>query len=132
MKPSYMKYHDKYLSFLAGAVLALLLACGPCRAEPTAQVDQTIQHLIGYVSGSGLTFIRNSGEYTPAEAAEHMNRKYQHTRGDIETPDEFIELCATKSLLSGKPYLVVAAEGKEQRTSDWLRAELAAYQVHSQ
>ena len=61
-----------------------------------------------------------------------MNRKYQHTRGDIETPDEFIELCATKSLLSGKPYLVVAAEGKEQRTSDWLRAELAAYQVHSQ
>jgi hypothetical protein len=129
-----MKYDNKHLAFVAGVALALLLllVSGPGRAEPTGQVDETIQHLIGYVSGSGLTFIRNTGEYTPAEAAEHMNRKYQHFRADIETPEDFIELCATKSLLSGKPYLVVAGKGKELRTSDWLRAELASYQAHNQ
>ena len=130
---NYMKAHNKHLAFAPGIALAvlLLLVSGPGRAEPTGQVDQTIQHLIGYVSGSGLRFIRNSSEYTPAEAAEHMNRKYQHFRDAIETPEDFIELCATKSLLSGKPYLVVSGQGKELRTSDWLRTELAAYQVHS-
>ena len=119
------------MGFVAGIALAifLLLASGPGRPEPTDEVDVTIQHLIGYVSGSGLTFIRNASEYTPGEAAEHMNRKYQHFRDDIETPEEFIELCATRSLLTGKPYLVVDAQGKERRTSDILRAELAAYQA---
>ena len=110
----------------------LILAAGTGRSEPTGSVDQTIQHLIGYVSGSGLTFIRNAREYTPDEAAEHMNKKYQHFSDDIDTPEDFIELCATKSLLSGKPYLVVAEQGRELRTGDWLRAELEAYQVHSQ
>ena len=129
-----MKAHNRHLAFVAGIALAflLLLVAGPGRAEPTGQVDQTIRHLIGYVSGSGLTFIRNSSEYTPDEAAEHMNRKYQHFRDAIKTPEDFIERCATKSLLSGKPYLVVSGQGRELRTSDWLRTELAAYQAHSQ
>lgn len=120
--------------FVVGIALAvfLLLVSGPGRSESTDRVDQTIQYLIGYVSGSGLTFIRNAREYTPGEAAEHMNKKYQHFRDDIGTPEDFIELCATKSLLSGKPYLVVAGQAKELRTGDWLRTELAAYQAHNQ
>lgn len=120
--------------FVAVVALAtfLLLVSGPGRGEPTDKIDQTIQYLIGYVSGSSLTFIRNAREYTPGEAAEHMNKKYQYFRDDIETPEDFIELCATKSLLSGKPYLVVDAQGIELRTSDWLRTELAAYQARSQ
>ena len=129
-----MKPDNSRRGFAAGLALAvfLLLVAGPGRSEPTDRVDQTIQYLIGYVSGSGLTFIRNAREYTPGEAAGHMNKKYQHFRDDIESPEDFIELCATKSLLSGKPYLVVAGQGKEFRTSDWLRTELAAYQVQSQ
>jgi hypothetical protein len=126
-----MKTDKRYMGFVAGIALAifLLLVSGPGRAEPTGEVDVTIQYLIGYVSGSGLTFIRNASEYTPGEAAEHMSRKYQHFRDDIETPEDFIELCATRSLLTGKPYLVVDVQGKERRTSDILRAELAAYQA---
>jgi hypothetical protein len=127
-----MKPDNRQMVFMAGMALAvfLLLVSGPGRGEPTDRVDQTIRHLIVYVSGSGLTFIRNASEYTPGEAAEHMNKKYQHFRGKIETPEDFIKLCATKSLLSGKPYLVVSGQGKELRTSDWLTTELAAYQVH--
>ena len=122
------------MAFVAGIALAvsLLLVSGPGRSAPTDSVDQTIQYLIGHVSGSGLTFIRNTSEYTPGQAAEHMNMKYQHFRDDIETPGDFIKLCATKSLLSGQPYLVVDGQGKALRTSDWLRAELAVYETRSQ
>jgi hypothetical protein len=126
----HMKPDSKHMAFVAGTALAvfLLLVSGPGRAGPTDEVDETIQYLIKSVSGSSLTFFRNGSSYTPSEAAEHMNRKYQHFREEIDTPEEFIELCATKSLLTGKPYLVVDGQGKERRTSDWLRAKLAAYQ----
>jgi hypothetical protein len=122
------------MTVAAGIALAvcLLLATGPARSAPTAQIEQTIQHLIGTVSGSNLTFIRNASEYTPDEAAAHMQKKYRHFRDDIETPEDFIELCATRSLLSGKHYRVIDRQGNERRTSDWLRGELAAWQARSQ
>jgi len=126
-----VKTHQRHRRFAVGfaLVIFLLLLSGAGRGEPADRVDETIQYLIGYVSGSGLTYIRNGNEYTPDEAAEHMSSKYQHFRNDIETPEEFIELCATRSLLTGKPYLVVDGQGKQRRTSEVLRGELAAYRT---
>lgn len=129
-----MESSNRNMAIAAGMTLAvvLLLVTGPGRAEPTDKLNQTIRHLISYVSGSGRTFIRNGSEYTASEAAEHMHRKYQHFRDDIETPEKFIELCATKSLLSGKPYLVIDGRGEKLKVSDWLSAELARYQARGQ
>jgi hypothetical protein len=128
-----MKPHNRHIARATGIAFAvLLLAAGPASSQPSGQAEQAIQHLIAYVSGSDLRFVRNASEYTPPEAAAHMDKKYRHFRDDIETADDFIELCATQSLLSGKPYLVIDRQGREHRTSDWLRAELAAWQAHSQ
>jgi hypothetical protein len=128
-----MKPHNRHIALVKGIAFAvLLLAGGPASSQPSAQVEQAIQHLIAYVSGSDLRFVRNASEHPPTEAAAHMEKKYRHFRDDIETADDFIELCATKSLLSGKPYLVIDRQGQERRSSDWLRAELAAWQAHSQ
>ena len=128
-----MTSDKKPMTSAAGIALALcmLLFVSPGVAEPTEKVDTTIQYLMKTVSGSGLTFIRNGNRATPEKAAEHMSRKYEHFRDDIETPEDFIELCATKSLLTGKPYMVVDGQGRERRTSDWLRTELAEYQEHN-
>jgi len=109
----------------------VLLAAGPAGGQPSGRVEQTIRHLIAYVSGSDLRFVRNATTYTPVEAAAHMEKKYRHFRDDIVTAEDFIELCATKSLLSGEPYLVVDSQGNESRTSDWLKAELAVWQTHN-
>ncbi len=130
----YMQPDSRKMVVSAGIALAvfLLLVSGPGRAEPTDRVDQTIQYLISTVSGSGLTFIRNGSEYTSSEAAEHMNRKYQHFKDDIETPEKFIELSATKSLLTGKPYKVINGQGEKLKVSDWLGAELATYRTRNQ
>jgi hypothetical protein len=114
---------------LFALALCLLLAAAPAHSTPNAHTAQTIRHLIDYVAGSGLTFVRNTGEHTPAEAAAHMEKKYDHFRDDIDTAEEFIDLCATRSLLSGKPYLVIDDRGRTVPTADWLRAELAAYRT---
>lgn len=129
-----MKNHHKHTLFTAGCalLLSLLLAAGPAASAPTERVDATIQYLIDHVAGSELTFVRNTSEFTPGEAAAHMQNKYRHFRDDIESPEDFIELCATRSLMSGKPYLVIDRQGNTHGTGDWLRAELAAFQVHGQ
>jgi len=113
-----MNIPHKHILFTAGfaLLLSLLLAAGPAASAPTGQVDATIQYLIDHVAGSELTFVRNASD--------------RHFRDDIESPEDFIELCATRSLMSGKPYLVIDRQGNTQGTGDWLRAELAAYQVH--
>lgn len=128
-----MRPHHRHRAFTAWITLGLtlLLATAPARSAPTEQTEQTIQHLIGYVSGSDVTFVRNAREYTPNEAAEHMLKKYRHFRDDIETAEDFIELCASKSLLSGKPYRVIDRQGHALPTGDWLRTELAAWSARN-
>jgi len=110
------------------AVLAGAFTLHPsAQAAQTEELDSTIEYLIGQVSGSGLTFIRNADHYPAAEAAEHMRRKYAHFKGEIRTPEDFIARCATRSLLTGKPYLVITQRGEEIPTSDWLGRMLEAY-----
>lgn len=129
-----MQPQNRHLAFSTGITLAICLLLGPALAwsEPTARADATIRHLINHVAGSDMRFVRNDSEYTPEEAASHMQKKYRHFREDISTPEDFIELCATKSLMSGEPYRVIDPKGKERNTSDWLRNELAIYQARAQ
>jgi hypothetical protein len=128
-----MKHEFRCMTLPTAMTLAVLFLLTPCllRGEQIDTVDKTVLHLISYVSGSGLIFIRNAGKYTSVEAAEHMNNKYQHFRQDIKTAEGFIERCASKSLLSGKPYLVINAQGEQVRTSEWLLAELGDYRARN-
>ena len=112
--------------------LAFLLAVPAANAdtrESTEALEQTIHYLIDYVERSELTFVRNGKDYTSAEAAEHMGKKYRHFKKKIHTAEHFIELAATKSLMSGKPYLVVTAHGERVRSADWLQQVLAEYRA---
>ena len=116
-------YLRKNLAFLVLITLALWWT--PVSAA--TQLETTVEHLIGQVAASGLTFVRNDKPHSSDEAARHMRKKYEHFQDEIDTPEAFIELCATRSLLSGKPYLVVDDQGKEMRTADWLMQALRQY-----
>jgi len=96
------------------------------RAEAVAAV---VESLLARVAGSGLVFIRNGREHTAAEATKHIRGKYEHFRDDIRTPEDFIDKAATKSQLSGKPYLVKLPDGTTRWAADWLRELLAEYRA---
>jgi hypothetical protein len=89
-------------------------------------LDDTVQILLTRVSESGYVFIRNGKEHDARDAAKHMRRKYQHFEDEIETPEQFIELAATKSLMTGRRYRIRLPDGTEMDTSDWLLDELAS------
>lgn len=121
-------YLRNRLVFLVLVTLSLWGAPG----SAATQLETTVEHLIGQVAASGLTFVRNDKPHSSDEAARHMRKKYQHFQDEIDTPEAFIEFCATRSLLSGKPYLVVDDQGKEMRTADWLLQELRHYREQRQ
>jgi hypothetical protein len=80
-----------------------------------------------YVEESGCAFIRNDKKYSSTNAAEHIKKKYNHFKDEIDTPEKFIELCATKSLVSGKHYFVRCGGNEKTPSADWLLAELDRY-----
>jgi len=68
--------------------------------------QEKIESLIFIVEQSEITFIRNGDEHTSKEAADHLRMKLEKLGEEIKTYDEFIDKCATKSSVSGKPYQV--------------------------
>jgi hypothetical protein len=109
------------------AILVLYVFTGTTVArEP---LEQTINYLLDYVGKSDATFIRNGQTHTPQEAVNHVKAKYEHFKNEIKTPEDFIRLAASKSLLTGKPYLVRTPNGKEMRLDVWLADALKEYRA---
>jgi hypothetical protein len=108
----------------------LLLSCFVAHGVETCSQRESAEHVIGYlidqVAKSHLTFTRNETEYSSQEAADHIRNKYEYFKSRIESPEDFIHVCASKSLESGKPYLVSTAQGKIA-VEKWLGQILIEY-----
>jgi hypothetical protein len=83
-------------------------------------LEQTIAFLLHRIETADAIFIRNGQTHTAREAVAHVRAKYEHFKGEIKTPEDFIRLAATKSLLTGQPYLVRNRDGKEMPLNVWL------------
>jgi hypothetical protein len=108
---------------LASVFTMLLTALIACALDPQAKAE--IDELISFVQISNVRFIRNGKEYSAAEGADHLRDKLGKAGDRVKTTEDFISGIASKSYLSGKPYLVKFADGRTQPTGDWLRAHLA-------
>jgi Family of unknown function (DUF5329) len=109
------------------ALIFLSMSAGQMRAAES--LDESIKFLLDYVAKSDATFIRNGQKHTPQEAVSHIKAKYEHFKSEIKTSEDFIRLAASKSLLTGKPYLVRAPDGKEIRLDVWLADGLREYRA---
>lgn len=96
-------------------------------ADNLNDTEQIIEYLISETENSGLTFIRNGKEFTSEEAASHIRKKYEYYKKKIETPDDFIRIAASKSLISGKKYYVQITDDKFVPVEEWMRHLLNRY-----
>jgi hypothetical protein len=116
---------------ILASILTLLLAASIAFGfDP--QTEAEIHELIAYVQTSSVRFIRNGTEYSGAEGAQHLRDKLEKAGDRIKTTDDFIIRVASKSYISGKPYLVKFADGHTQLTADWLGAHLAQIRKNKQ
>ena len=116
---------------LLTVVFLLLTAPVSAAAQQAEDLDTTIQHLITYVRESDVTFERNISRHDSVEAAAHIEKKYKYFRNEIDTPEQFIERCASASLVTGKQYLIIDSQGHEIPARDWLNTELARYRLQN-
>ena len=114
------------ISALAGFAIWSLSpgASADTATEPDAQA--AIEFLLAQVTDSELEFVRNGKTHAGPDAAKHMRRKYEHYADRIHSPEDFIDLAATKSILSGKKYMVRDGDAVIP-TAEWLHDLLNDY-----
>ena len=91
------------------------------------QMRLEIDHLLTYIQNADCQFIRNGKAHSPDEAVEHILKKYNHFKAKINSTEEFIEFCATKSVLSDQPYKLGCPNQKLVESKLWLLKELSKY-----
>lgn len=108
--------------------IGLLVALFVVVATQAAIAPATeIEALLAYVKQlDGASFIRNGSEHTPSAAEAHLRLKWEKQSARIKTAEDFIELCATKSSMSGERYRIRLKDGAERLSAEMLRERLAA------
>jgi len=126
---------SKVTSVVAVLLLLVAVLSFPCAGRPadvTPVVRAEMDHLLSYVEKSGCRFYRNGTWYTDAKAVRgHIETKYDYFvgKGKINSTEDFIRWCATKSEISGKLYQVKCGSGPEQPLGQWLTAELNRFRT---
>jgi uncharacterized protein DUF5329 len=122
--------------FILGILIALLSGCGrpertlppepPANAEANVlSEDEKIEALILALKQlTGATFIRNGKEHTLDEAIAHMRTKWEWKKSEIKTAEDFIRVAASKSSMSGDPYIIRFADGTQRQAGEWFREQL--------
>lgn len=110
-------------------ITALLWAGVSAAACDPGDTQGAIAHLLEQVRTSDAAFIRNGRTHDAQGAARHIERKYEHFRDRIDTPETFIALAATRSELSGREYRVRLADGTELASAEWLGAMLERWRA---
>lgn len=92
-----------------------------------AEMQSEIDHLIRYIQNSNCVFIRNGKAHSADEAIGHILKKYDHFKSKIKTTEDFIDYCASKSLLSNQPYKIDCPGQDVVESKSWFLDELKRF-----
>jgi hypothetical protein len=113
-------------NIIVTAFVILTLFSGAVSAQDNIE-KKKIEFLISSVENlKGAKFIRNGSEYDGKKAAEHLRMKLQNALV-VQTADDFIRLCASKSSITGKPYMIRLSDGKTIKSEEYFREKLKKY-----
>jgi hypothetical protein len=108
-------------------ILLLLLLAGEALAQDAGEAAR-IRHLIGSVEAlPGVMFLRNGGEYDSRQAADHLRRKLARAGSRVQTAEDFIRLCASRSSVSGEAYRLRFPDGRIVEAERFFRERLKEY-----
>lgn len=110
-------------------LLALLILCAPqlSATESRERLQEETAYLLDAVANSGCIFDRNGKRHQPAEAVRHIQRKADYFEDEIDSAERFIELSASRSTMSRKPYYIECPGEPRVESSEWLLRKLSDY-----
>lgn len=92
-------------------------------ARPADWTRKRIDDLLATIERSNVTFVRNDLDLTAQQFAHWLRNKRDYSGTTFETLDDFIERLGSKSLETGKPYLVKLSDGTTIETGRWMRQQ---------
>lgn len=106
------------------ATWALALTSAHAATGPAVQTE--IQSLLSSLQSANCQFNRNGTWYNAGEARQHMQRKvdYFEEHGGFKSTEQFIELVATKSSVSGDAYQVRCGQANALPSAQWMSGQL--------
>jgi hypothetical protein len=112
-----------FLLLLTGAFVSAS-AAAPLPPAARAEVDG----LLARLETSGCEFYRNGTRHTAAEATPHLVGKlnYLKERGAVQTAEQFIDLAASSSSVTGQAYVIRCGTAAPVESGAWLRSQLKA------
>lgn len=110
-----------FVSLLAAVCASTVLA-----TEPSVSTKPEVEHLLTRLAASGCKFQRNGTWYSGADARSHLEKKYQYLLDKhlVGSAEDFISMAATKSSMSGSPYLVKCGDRTQEPSAEWMEAQL--------
>ena len=117
----------KNIWFTLFVILALL--SGVVKAQDNVEKKKIEFLLLSVENMKGATFIRNGTEHDGKEAAAHLRMKLQKAGRKVQNADDFIKLCASKSIISGQPYLIRLSDGKAIKSEQYFREKLREFDL---
>ena len=112
---------------LIAAFILLALFSGTLSAGEDIE-KKKIEFLISSAENmKNAIFIRNGSEYDGKKAAEHLRLKLKNAGDRVQTADDFIRLCASRSYITGKPYMIRFSNGKTIKSEKYFREKLKEY-----
>lgn len=94
-------------------------------SEQMLSENDKIEKLISSLRDiDGAKFIRNREEHTVDKAITHLRNKWEWTKAQIKTAEDFIAIVASSSSTTGKGYVIRYSDGSEITSEEWFRKQL--------
>jgi Family of unknown function (DUF5329) len=107
-------------------LLTLVIATAGNAASLSPASRAEIDALLSRLEASSCTFIRNGTRYPATEAKSHLLRKlkYLEDKDAVHSAEQFIELAASSSSMTGQPYMVQCGSDASVQSGTWLLSQL--------
>ena len=115
------------VSSMKTIISALIFVSTAAIADVPPRQLSEVKHLLDFIKNSGCIINRNGTDHPADKGISHIETKYDYFRDDINSTEDFIELSATKSTMSGDYYTVTCPGENTIRTQDWLLTELKSF-----
>jgi Family of unknown function (DUF5329) len=134
-----VNYSLPFAALVLGALLVMPATAkeggskGEARTTLPLAARVEIESLLSRLKASGCQFNRNGSWHTSEEAQAHLLRKLDYLAGTgaIASADQFIELAATKSSVTGQAYSVKCGSNAPVQSSTWLFSQLQTLRSNS-
>ena len=93
-----------------------------------AKQDARIAALISAVENmQGGQFIRDGQAHDAKAAADHLRLKLKNAGNRVQTAEQFIEYCASKSSTTGQKYRIRTTKGAEMDAAEFFKQKLKEF-----